>query len=234
MANWGLMMGIGQGLQQVGGMLETRSKTQLADRLAQEKEARDQARRDKEYERDQLSYDKTSQVQDGEGMVWDVKYAKNGNEMERTIADAGTQKQFAQAEQKAANEAKVAALKITSLEDEVANLGADRALDTRYKEAQIKNLNDRGLAGLLRADGKKSGTDTTPARVPTEGEVANALFKKYASDESAANIPIEQLRDLANKVAINTVRANKQGSRNDPVADMMVAIRKFKTAMKYN
>lgn len=242
MANWGLLMGLGQGIQQVGGMLEARGKAQLADRLEQEKEARDAARKEAEYRRDQASYGRTeNELINGQWMQ--VDYAKDNTRMEgrARVAPANLQTELTAAMEKSKADAKKSALSVTKLEDEVANLAADRDLNTRYKEAQIKSLGDTGLARLLSAGnrGGASQSDNEPTE-PTQAQMKDALkdrysarFDKIAEDyaSESASFSHGDLDGLINR-AMSYYTSTPGAKPNDVDVFMDKALREYERLLK--
>lgn len=176
MANWGLMMGIGQGLQQVGGMLEADSKTRLAAKLSQEKELRDAAREQQRFDREQLSFDKTGLKKDGDGVLWEVDYAKNGKELDKRLASPDKLESFNMDREAASNKLKADALTIDMNTRKLEDYDEDRGLERAVKQSTIERNRDTGLAAITRATNSSAGKSTAPASL---SEAADTLVDSY-------------------------------------------------------
>lgn len=176
MANWGLLMGLGEGLQQAGGMLAANGKQKLASKLDQEKEVRANARADKLREMDQLSFDHTGLKKDGDGVLWEVDYAKNNSTLDTRLASPDKIEAFNLDRDKAKKSLEADMLKIDLSRKELADYDADKALSRELTQARIGQAKDTGLAAITRATNAGSGKSTAPASM---SEAADALVDNY-------------------------------------------------------
>lgn len=83
---WGAMMGLGQSLQQVGGMVVDYNKDKMRAQLEREREERAEARALAREQRQDLKYNRTDLEQDGEGVWWEVDRSNNNNVLDRRLA----------------------------------------------------------------------------------------------------------------------------------------------------
>lgn len=82
MAGWGLMMGLGQSLQTVGGMVSDFNKDKMRQKLEIEREDRAEARDTAKWEREQDSYGGKDRIVDGpNGTLLRVRLNKAGDPM---------------------------------------------------------------------------------------------------------------------------------------------------------
>ena len=158
---WGAMIGLGSGLQQVGGMLMENNKQKLADKLEKDKEARAEARADKVYARDQASFDHTAVEQNPEGVWMQVDYAKSGDKLDSRLAPANVITEMNTKQQADKVSLENAILNGKKTQAELDYLPEKQDLDRRDTESQIAYRKTQGLADITRANNSGSGKDST-------------------------------------------------------------------------
>lgn len=144
-AIWGALEGLGSGLQEYG---TTMYKSQLADKLEKQREARAEERQIAKERRDAEKIVGQKTFRDAEGVPWTVGVDAAGFERgERTLASKQEILEFNRAE--AAKERKDAldALTLLKSEREAADYGIDKELDRRYKQSQIDQMGDASARG---------------------------------------------------------------------------------------
>lgn len=149
---WGALIGLGSGLQQVGGMLLENNKQKLAQQLEIDREKRAEARDYRVYQRDQNSFDKTVVEQDGDGLWWQVDYAKNGHKLDSRLAPANVIKDMN-------NKADADRLSLENdlltnrkLKSDIEYAPIEQDLKRRDTESNITYRDRIGLASTMRAD----------------------------------------------------------------------------------
>lgn len=178
--SWGVMMGIGQGLQQVGGMLLDNNKSKIRERLEMEREDRAYARqleRDAKQEAQRLSRPATwHEVEIG------GQWAMQARNADGTTLDGVTRpmtaveiEDFNQKRTKAEQDAEKSRLELLLTGKKVDTYDEDRALDRRKTEASIESSLATAQAARSRAMADKDSGDTPP----TNEQLATTLVKEY-------------------------------------------------------
>lgn len=173
---WGAMIGLGSGLQQVGGMLMENNKQKLADKLEKDKEARAEARADKVYARDQASFDHTAVEQNPEGVWMQVDYAKSGDKLDSRLAPANVIAEMNTKQQADKVSLENAILSGKKTQAELDYLPEKQDLDRRDTESQIAYRKTQGLASTMRASGTGTGAEGPASSM----EVAGAITKRFS------------------------------------------------------
>lgn len=177
---WGFMAGLGEGLQQFGGMI---SKNALQKKLEDERAAREEANQIRREERQQaralaqVDRNQSGLEQDAEGVWWQVNRNMEGNELERKLAPKNKIDEINREQQKDKVTLDTLLTKQKAAELELRDYDEDRALDKRYKEAQIKSLGDTGLARLISAGNSGSGGSADVSQFA--GDPVGAVREKY-------------------------------------------------------
>lgn len=144
-AIWGALEGLGSGLQEYG---TTMYKSQLADKLEKQREARAEERQIAKEKRDAEKITGQKIVRDPDGTTWRVGVNSAGLEKgERVLASAQEIKAYNREE--ASNERKDSkdALDLWLAEQKAADYGEDKDLDRLYKRSQIDQMGDSSARG---------------------------------------------------------------------------------------
>lgn len=206
---WGALMGLGQGLQQVGQTVQDNAKEKLKQKLLEAKEARAE-------QKERMKVVNKRRFQTPEG-VWqevgvnafgdDVGEARMLNQIELDQITNDAQK----AKEEAANRAlekRLTESQITLSEKKLANYDEDRELDIQKTKADIANTNRQytpeGYAP--RASGGRGKVQFT---LPSGEEVTDKEAMQYESDtiEDAGQAP----KGVADFIGKNYVRSAKRG-----------------------
>lgn len=175
---WGAMMGLGQSLQQVGGMVLDYNKDKMQAKLEQEREARAEQRQKDKEQREQAQYGQTKFEKDGDGLWWQVDYTKGNQPMDRKLASKDKIDEFNRTE------------RLGKIEEEI--LGYDSTL----KGAQAGVAKE--LAGLT-LDEKRASIDSKRALAAqrrTGGASGGSSSAKVASDARSAGLDSSTLEAL--------------------------------------
>lgn len=162
--DWGMMQGLGQGLMNFGNTI---TKQALDEKLRKAREAREDQLEERRFARQQNSYDKTIYEEDGDGVLWEVKLNKGGNEQERKLAPKNKVDELVVKKEEARLDNEYNALRIQDLRDKVAAAPEDRNLRRDLLLAQIESQKaltaQRGLSGqasMIRAQNSGRGSSS--------------------------------------------------------------------------
>lgn len=170
--DWGILQGLGQGLQQVGSMkmeqVAEQKRAELAEKLQQERERRDQLK----FDPTQTTY-KQVQVNGEPSPLWyEVRYNKAGEVIGQELASPDKV-----AEMEA--ESKQAGLKARLLEAQTSNA------EYTGSRAQIEDAREDEEHNLLTPDERrraamyKAGLEVTPAqRLVSDTSIQNAVTRE--------------------------------------------------------
>lgn len=166
---WGALIGLGEGLKQVGGMILDDNKQKLAQKLELDREARAEARADRIFQREQSTFDHSAVEQSPEGVWMQVDYAKSGKKMDSRLAPPNI---ISDMNNKAMSdkvnlENSILQGKKTQAELDYAPIKQD--LDRRDTESNIQYRERTGLAATMRAD--------TPEKIPSFEDTVDDLVK---------------------------------------------------------
>lgn len=215
---WGALMGLGNGLQQVGSMLEDKSKREVAEKLAREREDRSEDRLRAKEDR-QVARENAAVARVGINPTTGMKEFFNRNEelLRAEPASAYELDSLKLAQQKEqAGLAKV--LADTQYSQVRANTAAGKAeLDQQLLRARIGTEGAR-QGSLNRAN--RSGGSSTGATTPVgKGEAVNQLIKDFQplirsmTQEDEMNpeqqMSMEEIYDLANRSIDSATGASK-------------------------
>lgn len=177
MADWGLLGGLGEGLQQVGmaqfkGQLEEKLAA-AREKRAEELEARREQRR---ADRERITPDaNATQFVQKNGVWYEQVRSKQGNVLEERLAPENKVREFAQQEEdrrrSLENEVLTGDVKRAQLDmarKELANYDSDRAFDRQYKMASLE----------ARA---RSGSYSNDNEEPSEEDIVNLLVDENKS-----------------------------------------------------
>lgn len=192
MAGWGAMIGIGQGLQNFGGILLDYNKSKMREQLEIEREQR-QVQRELDKEQRALERELTTPaewrpVQDESGNTYLQAFNSHGKAIQ------GESRPMSKYEADAfARQQRMGELELAGKEQTVANLGlegelkgfqvrdyaGDRDLRRRQTEASIEASLASAQASRSRAMSAGSRGSAGEGREPHPLEYANALIKDY-------------------------------------------------------
>lgn len=214
MAGYGLMMGLGQGLQQVGGMLMDDYKTKLANKMDQEKEARAEARRQAEEQRKiDLANNtpdlKASQFFQNDSGQWMEQLRSSTGVKLGTPTPASQDRilDFRKAESdielgELAKRLNIqqSTLSIEKQARDLENYDADRARDIQYDEARIDATR---RSNQPRSDSESSATmDDYANQLKAESPEVKVLFGQKSGDAEPLVTPAE-----LDMIALDVVKA---------------------------
>lgn len=151
---WGIGMGVGNALTEVGGMMLDNYKTKMKDKLELEREQRAEARDLAKEERQQLMFSESrNELRDG---AWyEVDYNKAGREMDSRLANEGTIQQLNRAEEKEKLSLEKQMAEINKLNAEAEYLPIKQEADLDYRRALTGQAN-RAYTGAGRSGGEGS------------------------------------------------------------------------------
>jgi hypothetical protein len=190
---WGALMGLGQGLQQVGGMLAENNKQKLAAKLESERDAAKAARDEKTRQQQLLEPDPSrKELKMRDGALYEIIPNKSGGEFEARLASQDQIDDYNYNKKKEQISLEAATLGLDKGKREMADYDIDKALDRRYKESQINENNNQGLSAIMRAT-----KSSEPEPAPTLEDAAAALVedtadikKEYTTAEGDATPPM--------------------------------------------
>lgn len=157
---WGAMMGLGQSLQQVGGMISDYNKDKMRAQLELEREQRAEARALAREQRQDLKYNRTDMEQDGEGVWWEVDRSNNNNVLDRRLAPKHKIDQIN-------NESRATDLKLTRAQQEV-DLGAI-SLENAPELSRLSLEEKRAGIAARRAQAESSRASAARSRALAAG-----------------------------------------------------------------
>lgn len=183
--SWGAMMGLGQGLQQVGGMLMDMNKEKMRERLEIEREQRAEQRELAKEKRQLEQFSGSYEIDRDSGLKYRVN--KAGHRMAdpvRLTAYEIRQHELAD---------KLAELEVKGKEQSVTNQGlegqikgfqvrdydSDRAARLRKEEASIEASLAQAQAARSRAMNAGGSRGQEDSREPHPLEYADTLVKEY-------------------------------------------------------
>ena len=218
MANWGVLQGLGDGLQQFGNAWSDREKAKLAEKLQQDREARAEARQTAREERQEAARLRqvdprttSTDIDPTTGRM--VKRLRNSEYQDLGTAEVG---QLEAESIRTQQEAERAQLRTRSLDAQLkelnlgrlpekwgqedamhrARLGSESALQAqRYASAGASNR--RGLESAVTDQGRNSATDAQ-----TLVSAYPELVKEYttAPRDGQAKLSRDQVEELAHSV----------------------------------
>lgn len=180
---WGAMMGLGQSLQQVGGMLMDMNKEKMRNQLEMERDKRKEALDLAKEQRQMEQFGGAYEFDRDNGLKYRIN--KAGNRMAdptpisaEEIAAYEREQETARLDaQIKANTAAKGGLELVLKQDEVTHLATDRDQARRIEEARLAEIKARTASHLTRASGGGSGSDST-STVSNE-QLANQLLTEY-------------------------------------------------------
>ncbi len=217
--SWGMMLGIGQGLQSVGKDMmakkleEAREKRQ--DELDKAKEARDAARK-------RATPDpKLTRYVQNDGVWFEVIKGGEDNELERRLAPENKVREFQQQEEDRRRSlendillGRRRAAEVSMAEKALANYDADRAWERGYKERSLD----------VRATGRGSSRVSLDDTSPTDSEYIEELLKQKDAFKEAG-VPETERINLA-RMALRRARIDNAA----PASSLMSILDEYKKA----
>lgn len=196
---WGGLAGLGDGLQTVGMNI---SKSALAEKLEQQREARADQRQIAKEARDAEKVVGQRVVRDPDGTTWLQGINSAGeNKGARTLADSQQISDFNFQEKEKENKQQKGALEVLGLERAAADYGTDKDLKNRYTEAQIAQMGDASARGWAGLDIQRQGLDVRRAGIESK------LSGSSGDIATAATDYIKDNKDLLSQYT----RADKEG-----------------------
>lgn len=241
MADWGILMGLGEGLQQFGNAWSTKAKNELAAKLELEREERAEQRQIAREERQRMREEATASQfkieRDGEGVTWrqgynkfgkrtgakelasaeDIKQynfedTKNTLSLEKVVAD--TAKAKAEAENLPRKYSREEELHEANLAYKDASTDAQRARAANYSSGGSRG--GRGGSSLDEVAGPVNDTD-----------VANALLEEYPDLVKESGLTTSEALELA----LGAIRNGRKAGK-DPLDVFRIALPAYKDKLK--
>ena len=210
---WGALMGLGNGLQQVGGMLEDMNKREFAEKLAREREDRaEQREKDREARRELLERQKVSTTTADPSRGVNVLRNSFGDVIREEPMTANELAQIDRDSRKEEASLRSVLAKAQSDEFAAGNLAEDREMERQLHRARLGQIS-ASTAASNRSNRERSLADSV-ANVGT-GEKVNQLMaanKTLVDDltKGTENSPadftvgeITELADAARRAAID-------------------------------
>lgn len=231
------MPGLGESLTNVGNAFMQHGlsihKDEMLNKLEQDKEKRAEERTKRQEERAKQNYKETKTFQTADGSWMEQDYNAAGEPMsDRPPRPASPDRVQSLTNQQQAEKISLenAVLGNKKSQFEVDNMADDKALDRRYKESQITENTNQGLADLIRARNSGStGSSTTDTQDASPGALTNMLIKEFPdlkSQYTEGDDPVmtnQEFRDIAQQVII---LAGKRGV--DPRIAFSEALKRYK------
>jgi hypothetical protein len=178
---WGALMGLGQGLQQVGGVITDNNKVKLASKLDAEKEERAAARAEKVRQQQLLEPDPSrTKYEMRNGALYEVIPNKSGGEYEAKLASQDKIDEFNFKKNKDSISLEAATLGLTKSKKDLEGYDEDKALEREFKRSQIEENRNTGQAAIMRAAGAGRSADAS-AEPLTTMEAAGQLVSQYST-----------------------------------------------------
>lgn len=183
---WGALEGLGNSLNEIG---TAQFKSQLADKLEKQREARADERAKAKELRDAQKETGTKLVRDSEGATWLQGVNSAGRDVGApTLASAQDIKNYNQEEATKQNKMSLDALTLRSKEREAADYEEDKSLERAAKQAQIDQMKDssaRGWAGLdiqrQEANDRRAGVGGYARGGSSSGGLADSMSDNFNS-----------------------------------------------------
>lgn len=229
MAGWGIMAGLGKGLETAGEMWSEKAKSEFAEKLAQAREERAEERQVKREERQAARAESTvagyKPLRDESGVTWMQGYnAAGAPKGERRLANQQEIEEFNRQSQAD----KLTLEKLTSqaaIEDfKASRLEKEASMEDTISAARLRGIEaDIGATNALRdqRNRKDDGPDDEKVTLSAE-DVADALLSDNKSLVEQYGLTPSQANDLAMS-AIRDGRASGQ----DPKSLFRKALPKF-------
>ena len=219
--SWGAMMGLGQGLQQVGGMLMDMNKEKMRNQLEMERDKRKEALDIAKEQRQLEQFGGSYEFDRDNGLKYRIN--KAGNRMADPTPISADELAAYKREQEIAdldakikrNTAKKGGLELVLTQDKIDNAAVDRDLSRRLEEARIQSEQARAGSYSRANRGSGSGEDSKP----TQAQAAKLLTTEYKSLVDSyvgtADKPGPLSRNEVEEIAMEAARAAAL-QRKDP------------------
>ena len=183
---WGALEGLGNSLNEIG---TAQFKSQLADKLEQQREARADERAKAKELRDAQKETGTKLVRDSEGATWLQGVNSAGRDVGApTLASAQDIKNYNQEEATKQNKMSLDALTLLGKEREAGDYVVDKELERAAKQAQIDQMKDasaRGWAGIdiqrQEANDRRAGVGGYARGGSSSGGLADSMSTNFNS-----------------------------------------------------
>ena len=175
MAGWGVMMGLGQSLQQVGGMVADYNKDKMRAQLELEREERQEARDKAKEDRQLLKWNgqKPELVQE-DNQWYQVRYRNDGEVFDKTEAPANII-------QAATRDAEISDLKLTRAQQEV-DMGAI-SLENAPELSRLALEDKRASIAARQAQAEASRASASRSRALAAGGGRSGSSKGSSSSD---------------------------------------------------
>lgn len=212
--DWGVLSGLGSGLQQVGSQISksaldeklTKAREERASQLEINREARAEARKASEVAETKLETGT-------EGELWQQDYNYKGKPIgERKLADKTKIDAIRAAEVEAKQKATKSALDIAIGERKLEDYDINRNLDLDYKRAGIdqrlasaERSRVTGQAAMIRANKPNASDEAAATATPREyanllkTEASGIIAQYKVSKENTNGLTAAQIDDVANQ-----------------------------------
>lgn len=223
---WGALSGLGQGLQQVGGMISDYNKDKLQQKLELEREGRAESRQIAREQREQATYGKSDFEQDGDGVWWQVDYNKGNREMERRLAPKSKIDELTRAASKSALEDEVLGYKRDTYKAEAGIAGELAGLKVEEARADIGATHARARASEASADNSRASAEYTRSgrgkaldgsdSAPERSQVVTDIIKDLGS--FGEDVPKADLVLIVEQSLTHAENQKRKGVEVDPLS----------------
>lgn len=213
MAGWGLLSGLGAGLQQFGNAWTDKAKSELAQQLELQREERAEQRAIAKEERaaDRLARTPAEHriVQGEDGALWRQGFNASGSPVgDRQPASADDIRSFNQGQQKVNDEARKRALDIGRLEYDTQRRPVEDALADEAKRAQADSYRASAAASRARATRSLDGSSSASSEDTGIYDYVDEFKKQVSSTlkEYEDVLPASEQDAFLRKVLEDSVR----------------------------
>jgi hypothetical protein len=225
MAGWGAMMGLGQSLQQVGGMLLDNHKSKMKEKLELEREQRAEANTVARENRAQTRLETTPDpkntryVENAEGVLMEQVRSGTGAILEERLAPPNVVAERKREAEKDALDREGKLLDIQGKRFDVENADTLLDLTIQGKRASIEASlagadSSRANAAYTRA-GKAAGIEGSITGTPARSEVVSEILKDLGS--YGDKVDKVRLTEIADQAVTHMETMKKQGIVVDPI-----------------
>lgn len=212
MADYGLLQGLGAGLQQLGGSI---FKSKVLDKLKEEEAVRAEERA---VAREAKKVASQRVIRKGDGTMVRQHLNSQGDLVKEEPVDPYELEKIQREEQKEKSAAEKEGLTVQGLQQklklnemELGNYEEDRGLERRVKEANIRQ-SEAAATRSLRPDYRETVAEIEAADEPSPGMLANQLVdeyedlqKEYTSGDDPA-MSAQEFREVAQATVLQAAR----------------------------
>jgi len=244
MSNWGILKGLGEGMQQLGGSI---FKAKVLDKLKEEEQVRAEDRQTRREEAKRASTVAQVRYIERDGVWMEQKLNSNYNVIEETLAPKSEVDRLNRERQKDQVSLDNLVSQTELNKKKVANYDEDRAmgkeehqLDLELKRsgiaenlAQADSARRRGTSDWVGGSGSSGGSAGTTDD-PTPGKLAQILVKENSALEkelTEGDTP-QMSKGEFRQIALSVIQNTSAG--HDPRANFLKALRLYKSPAKAN